>query len=513
MARTSLLLGLILSVALAGAVPAPAFSQAVPPSQPAAQEPTLEAEVRPEVLRGLPVVVPITVGNPGPAPLSFPDIQSRPWLVHFQLKDGKGRSQTRHTTAPASDPGTRWTLAPGARRRVWVEIPSGAALEGDRYELGIQVLDGEKAWTVAPTTIQVRPIALAAADLAEDDLAVSAMGWMSPWVQKTATGADLYLRHGSPEDPSSRPDHWWLASLPAPITPALTACRPQDAWSRAIVWQDGENALWYARLQAQGLRSPPRRVGLPWPSWRLLDRGVTDASGVIHVPVWIDAPRAPAGEVRVVTVDERGSATYRAVVRMERPPVAFASTADAGGQLRMAVLYDGKIDVYTVRQGQAAELPASGRKVFRPGPVPAGQAAPDPYVGLRLDTLVPTGTGTEATPGGLAVFAWATSRTETEQRVWGTWFSLEGRRLLDAEGVAVPLDGVVRQVLPGSGGPLVAVVESRSQVQAWSARWDEPVTLSDLESGDRVRLQPDGHLYVVRSRPAAGITVRRVEGR
>lgn len=510
---------------LAAPCPSPATEDApttgaVPPGVPAAA-PAAQAEIRTDLrsdyLAGYPLNVGFEVHNPGVSPLVFPDLQARPHLVRFELKDSAGRTETRYTTPPTTDPASTWTIAPRTARHVLLEIPSGAALSADHYDLTIHVQVDGRTITLPRQSIHRRPTALAGASLYDDGLPFRDEGWMLPWLQKTTTGVDLYLEHARTDDPTLRPDQWWLASLPAGVLPALSASQPQAAWNRHLTWTDASHSLWYTRLQAQDLRYAPRKVGLPWPSWHLLARGATDGEGWLHVPVWIDQPSGKGGEVRLVTLDERGQARFRQVVTL--PSLTDAAIAvDTAGQIRLGLLYDGRIDLYTVRAATPAELPAGGRRIFRPAApkAPTDPVAP-PFTGLALDYLAP---GTDG-PGGLALFAWSAvvvapppagdASVPAVQRISGSWFSLEGREIKAVEGVEAPSDARVRKVLPGDGGPLVVLLETaRGKGEIRCASWDGPVPVADLGASDTLFRTAAGQIYLLQPRETAGIGIRRV---
>lgn len=100
----------------------------------------LSADLREDYVAGFPLLVTITVRNDTAAPLSFPDLAARPWLVRFFVKNEK-YTWERYTTPPAADPGTAWTIAPRAQRQVTLEIPSTANLDPGAWQLGLVVKD------------------------------------------------------------------------------------------------------------------------------------------------------------------------------------------------------------------------------------------------------------------------------------------------------------------------------------------------------------------------------------
>jgi len=536
------LLVLLAGLAVAAPTPeaAPAEATVASPRLSARTAAGLEiaADVHPWQLHGHPILVSVAVRNPTPTALTFPDLASRPHLVRFEVASGGGRPQVRYTTPPAQDADLRWTVNPRGERRVLLEIPSSEVIKPDAIDLRIRVQDGKETVTLGPVSLALAWPYPAGAHLVPDLEVFTSVGFMSAWVQRAASGADLYLDVRPTLATGRDGDQWLLAHLDAPVEPLLSASRPAEAWDRHVYWRSGTRSLWYVRLQATEARHAPRRTDLPWPTWDLLARGVSDPQGGLHVPIWIQAPSGRGGEVRVVSIDPQGTPYFRVVVKMDERPQAW-STVDAGGQVRLLLLQGGNLDLYTLSTTAGATMPASGIRLLPPrvrkapeakasedeaasatataAPAEAAPAAAPAPPAPAARPLPPTSGAafgilpdTPEHPGGLAIFAWA----ETGARLLsGAWLSLQGGEIARVEGVQIPAGSQVRTVIPAGYQPFwVAIADAAGRVSVLGADLDAPLTLGVVPPDDVIRPDGQGNLVRVSIRAHSGITATRVTG-
>ncbi|MFH1463697.1 MAG: hypothetical protein ABIO70_04850 [Pseudomonadota bacterium] len=502
----------------------------------------VSADLRADYLAGRPLLVTVRVTNPSEEALSFPNLEQRPHLVRFELISDSGKRQTRYTTPPAEDEDDRWTVAPSAARQTTLEIPSGGALAPGGYTLTVHVQDGEQSLPLGPqqvTLVSPHPVAVDVGDEAEGFFS---LGWMIPWVQAGAQGADLYLDVRAAAQPAHPGYSWYLAHLAQPVSPWLSASRPSDGASRYLYWQDGRS-LTFARLEDRRIRRQPRQLGLPYPRWEPLARGGTDAQAGLCVPLWVPAPSGDAGDVRLACVDNRGAPAFRPVVKLPERPQA-ATWVDAAGQLRLLLLHEGKLDLYTLTQGLEAGLPPGGRRLL-PQIVRAAESdrgvageAAAPTVGqasagaggglvsdlggfieARLAHFEPPVLGgarfaalpdRPEQPGGTMVFAWSAAEGEPAV-VSGLWMSLEGRIVAQVWGVALPPGHRIAQVQPRGYDPLVLLsVDQHGVGWASAADWEAPIELGSLSADAALRVDAQGALWLVRGEDGKGIVAKKL---
>jgi len=281
--------------------------------------------------------------------------------VRFALQLPGGHSQVRFSTPPADDPDLRWLLPVDGRRELTVEIPSRQVLPVGVYQVEIEV----DQVGLAPHSFRVAEAEPVAAAGVYDSPTAVKVGQQAVWVHRAAQGFQLYLHLADAADPTRALGSHHLADLAGPVQPYLALSLPNRAWSRHVYWLDGERALTAVQLAGPGRPAHQRTTDLPWPRVRLLGVGITDSSGVLHVPVWIPAPAGPGGEVRVVSWGERRAPSSRAVVRLDSPPGRVSTGIDGSSDLRLVLHHDGVVDLYTV--DTRSELPARGRRVIDPG--------------------------------------------------------------------------------------------------------------------------------------------------
>jgi hypothetical protein len=491
----------------------------------------LSADLQPSYLAGHELVVTLRVENPQSTSLEFPRLDVRPYLVTFDLEGPDGRKQHRSNTPPEEEDEDLWVLPPRASRQVSLQLPSAATLRPGRYQLGFTVDAESEELVLEPRPILLDPPAPVLADFVSEPELSHRAGWQTPWVHQGAQGTALYLHSAPASHPGARGYHWHLASLDEPAQPWLSTGRVTEAWSRYLYWLGGERSLFYARLGDRGLRGEPREIALPWPRWELLARGGSDAGGGLHLPVWVPAPSGEAGEVRVVSIQPHEQPRFRRVVAMDAKPEA-STLVDAAGHLRLLLLHDGKLDLYTVGPNADEALPIAGRRLLpRPlragepqllAPAPASSAAgsglvagrirgfvsqrlaalePPPLMGVRFGRLPEE----EDEAGGVAVFGWLADPAAERAVVHGVWMSTAGRVIATVPGALLPPGHRIAQVLPRGYEPMVLVsLDRRGEGWAHCAAWDAPVSLGRFEGG-ALREDAEGRLWLSRLVAGQGV--------
>ncbi len=519
---------------------------------------TISADLRSSYLQGHKLLVRVTVRNLLQKAASFPNLEERPHLVHFELESDSGKTQSRYSTPPQQDSDELWMLPPNAQRHVVLELPSSAALGAGGYRLGLTIQQDDQLIKLGPIDVQLELANPVGADVLQEGGGFQSLGWMTPWVHQGEAGSDLYLYTNTAEVPAVRGLNWHLLHHDAALDPWLSASRPSEGSTRYLYWRDGGKQLGFARLQEQELRRAPRHVGLPYPEWDLLARGGTDTGGGLHIPIWIPAPSGSNGEVRVVSIDPRGKPFLRKVVALPMRPSA-ASWVDAAGQLRLLLLHEGKLDLYTLGTAAGLTLPAAGERLLPQVITAEGQAAlaqdlPPPELedgaepaedtppvespegageGIfsgALDRLVeeslaawqpPELVGATFAPlpdqveqrGGMAVFAWATDAQGEQARLTGFWLSMDGRVIATVPGVPWPSGHRLAQVLPDGYEPLLLLTLDRKG-HGWlhSAAWKEALQLGPVGPEDRLRLDAQGNPHLVQLRHGTGVAPRPLQG-
>ena len=466
---TSLAL-LLCAARLAAADPAPDTKEAIAAADapPAEGDLRYEATLRTEYLAGRPVLVPIRVWNAGSVARSAPDIERRPWLVSFTFDQGKGELERRRTTPPASDAGREVQLAPRSQRRTLLEIPASSALKPAEYSLQVTLDPDTIPKPLATDTIRLAQPNPGSADMALGTSAASRSSRTTVWLHKATEGFDLYL---SPMlEARGRVPARWVAHLDSAVTPMLTESSGGAEGARHVVWARGSRGFQWLPLEGPGSTPQPRLVETPWPEIELVGRPATDASGNLHVPIWIPAPKGSGGEVRVVTVLDRGAVSYRRAATFKARPLSIATTVDDAGAVQLLVGTSDAVDLYTVRPtGSAhADLPVPGRRIAR--------AAPGvPYIDVRFGLRASAG----EQKGGLSVVA--TSRVA--EGVQSTWLGLQGTELERQPVTTMPDGASLAAVLPGSTGTIGYMFKTGAR----SARFVEgerAATLDDSLHGD-----------------------------
>jgi len=411
---------LLLAALAFAAVPTPVHAGDAVGASPVNPALHVAADLRTDYLTGVSWLVTLTVRNDGDQPASFPDLGARPHLVHFVLDGAKGRTE-RFSTPPAQDPGTTWTLPAHSERRVILEVPSSAAFAPGAWKLTVRIADPAGPFELPTQALTASvPHPVGGQPVWEPTVAANT-GMMMPWVQQAAQGYDLYLAWSQPKRPEVVVAEYRLAHLDKPVQPVLALSRPSDAQSRYIYWLEDGHTLTAVRLDGQALRGAPKKIGLPYPSVELLDRGVSDSHGGLLVPVWIPGPKGTSGEVRVICISERGELRFRSVGSFPARPRVASSAATSASNLLLGLGDDAGVTLYEVDPTAAPELPARGMRVWK---TDGGWSV----AGITFDVLQDQGDH----PGGLSMLT-VLRRAEGDGYTARTlWSDISGKVFVDA---------------------------------------------------------------------------------
>jgi hypothetical protein len=402
----------------------------------------VRADLREEYLTGFPVLVSITVSNPGTTPVTFPDLSARPWLVRFKL-DAAGRKTERYTTPPERDDGRTWTIPARGQRRVLLEMPSSSAFPAGEGTLSVTIAD-----PAGPVVLGPRAVRLAAANpvggtVVNEPTISSAVGAVLPWLHKASGGYDLYLVHFDRKSPSKAVGQYHLARLAAQVEPILSRSRPTDALSRYIYWKSGPGTLAYGRLEQTTLAAAPRTVAVPFASAEPIGRGGTDKDGGLVIPLWIPAPKGTAGSVQALCIDERGGTVLRKVADLGAKPALVVTAVDAGSNLLIALGHAAALDLYTVDTALPPELPARGQRVVK---LESGARV----AAAAFDTIPDQPTR----PGGLTLVSVVTRTGADGKAVARTrWSDLGGTTVVEGPEAPWLAPGTVSALLTSGLGP------------------------------------------------------------
>lgn len=395
----------------------------------------LEVDLRREYIAGQKVLVQLELRNTGSSPVAVPDLSARPWLVSFRLVSPSGQRQERRTKPPASDTGKTVQIAPRGTRLTLLEIPSGAALAAGEYQLGLAVDLGGEVLEVAEQPVRIVPASPVRGQLDAGASETVRDVAQALWQHQGTEGVQVYLH----EAPASAPDttlaNWYLTSLPAAAELHLAAARPSQAWDRHLVWAESERRYAFARLGAQELRGEISAVDAPWPASRILGRPATSASGDLHVPVWIPAPKGTRGELRILSIGSRGTPAFQRAALLSAPPVSVETTVSDDGTAHFLVVTASEADLYSVSAApaeQGASLPVPARRVLN---VAEGQQ----LLGAAFSVLPES----EGYAGGLAVLA----LVSTPEGPTPTWLSTRGTVIRKLAPLP-PLQGELLEVFP-----------------------------------------------------------------
>lgn len=451
MVISTLLLALLSNPLLAAEPASPPPAQAV-----SAAGLTVTADLRSEYLAGFPMLVSVTVTNPGTAPATFPDLRSRPHLVHFVVSGPKGTSE-RFTTPPAKDPGTTWSVPAGSSQRVLLEVPSSAAFGPGAYTLKVKVGDPAGMIDLPAHNLSIRaPVPVAGTPVWEPTIATN-VGAMFPWLHQAADGFDLYLMQFDPRAPTRVVAQYALTHLAAKVEPILARARQSEAQARHVYWLSNGNQLSVGRIDVSRLDGAPRTYSLPYPKVELLDRGATDAKGGLTVPIWIPNPTGTGGKVRAWTISSRGEQGVRDVGTYPTRPAVVATAVDAGASLVLALGHEAGVDLFRVNPDAAAEMPALGKRIWKSE---LGWTVRR----LAFDVL-PDAAGK---PGGLSLLTLLTRTNGTAATHRSLWTDLSGTVLADGGELPWVFQGDVVDLLPAAYGPFV-VLTHNGATWTWGA--------------------------------------------
>jgi hypothetical protein len=355
----------LVAVALAAAPPAPGSGPGTAvATQPEPAAPfALGTDLRDEYLAGQAIVVRLSVENIGKEPRPFADLAQRPHLVRFDLVSPAGKKTARFSTPPEVDSAAAWTLAPGSKREVMVEIPGAAALEPGAWQLSVTVRDGSGVLSAGPRAIRISaPKPVAAHGPWRAGLATKG-GLQTAWVHAGAQGHQLYLHVADAEDPRRTTATQYLAQVDGPVHPVFAWAPAAQVWARHVYWAAGPNVVRRVQLDGPGRVGPMQQFDAPWPRIELVGTGVTDDDGGLHVPIWVPAPKGDGGEIRVASVRDGSLPAFRRVVPLPKRPDHVTTAIDGGANLRLVLLHAGKVDLYTLDTAPNVDLPARGLRI------------------------------------------------------------------------------------------------------------------------------------------------------
>ncbi len=357
-----LLLTAALSLMLPVLTPAAARADDAPVA--AASTPEVTAGLRGEYIVGDAILVPITLRNGSAQALAVPDLRARPWLVTFELELPGGKPQRRRTTPPETDDGGTVLLRPGGERTTLLEVPSGGALAAGAYKMGITVDLG----TAEPAGVPLQGMRLVPPRPVDGDVSRASAGrgrLDAVWLHEAGDGFDLFLHEADPRTPGRTVGDWHLAHFAERVAPRLSVSRGQDAANRFVVWSAGDRQVGFLQLQGVQVRGALRTVTTPWPEAETIGSPAVDGTGRLHVPLWVPSPDGKRGELRVMSVPDRGAPAFRKLRDLAARPDAVDVTVDDAGAVHLLVPMPEAVDVYTIRgepPGEA-DLPVPGRRL------------------------------------------------------------------------------------------------------------------------------------------------------
>ncbi len=392
-----------------------------------------EAFLRSEYLTGQPIVVPVRIWNPGATTLTAPDIERRPWLIGFTFKLSEGELERRRTTPPETDPGQTLRLAPRSQRRTLLQLPLGDTLKVGEYDLQVQIEYEANIRAIATRTVQVAQPHPVEADLLRGVSAARRSTDHTVWLHKATDGFDLYL------SPASGIQHGrtrWLGRLPDQIRPTLTESSSAEGGTRHVVWQAGDRGIGWLPVETLGVESTIQSLETPWPTIEPVGQPATDGAGNLHVPIWIPGPKGKNGEIRVLTVMDRGAVSYRRAAAFKIRPVSVSTTVDDAGSVQLLVATEQAIDLYSIRTtaDTHTDLPIPGRRVLR--------AEEGSQIAQAQFGLLPS---SNTTAGGLSIL----STAQVGAVLRSQWTSLRGATIHSVPDTPLPENGLLKDVLPG----------------------------------------------------------------
>ena|GEM_PF-5492465 len=482
-------------LALLTFVAAPSFSEPAMATTTSLHGPTesglqVTAELSPELLAGHKISIAFFVRNVTQKSLSFPDLSARPHLVRFLLTDANGKRQERFNTPPTQETTDRWTIPPRSQRKVQLLLPSGGALNAGDYELTIELEDDIGSTTVLGPS----PLKLKLPEPLLVDGPVHAADLGSPrgsliWLQNASDGADIYLQTGLRAGRAQANRNWHLLHLDERQDVRLTQARTADAKTRHLYWQSGKDLV-YAKLQGRELEEQKtRRIGIPYPEWKIVGRGVTSGSGRLLIPIWIAAPKGRMGEIRVVVVDDRKGARFHRFVDKHREPIFSHTGVDASGAMRMLVVTDGGLNQWILRAEELPEIPGSGSRIVK---------AASGVKGAVYESLPDL----DADKKGKGIFTWSLKQGIVE----GRWLTLGGTVVHKLPTRPLPAGWTLESAFPHADTLRFTAKDPEGNLHLISEK--APRTIPALRSGESIRLTASGDAYLIQTQKKQGVVIR-----
>lgn len=413
-----------------------------------------EATLRPEYLQGDPILVPVRITNAGDQPFQAPDLERRPWLVAFTFDQGNGELERRRTTPPAADPGRTVRLSPRSQRHTLLEVPASGNLGVAEYRLQVTLDPDTVPRVLATDAIRVANPRPVEGDLGVGVSAASREVLATTWLHEASEGFDLYLSSASYGAPGKQGTALWLAHLDKKVRPILSESSSGPAGSRHVVWADGKQGVGWLAVEGSGVESEVHTVETPWPVIELVARPATDQAGILHVPIWVPAPKGGAGELRVLSVGKRGAVSFRRAALFSKRPKSIAATVDDGGAVNLLVTTETSVDLFSLRSlAGSSDLPLPGRRLHD---APAGQELVDARFGLL--------SASEGHNGGLATLV----TTRTAAGMESQWVGLRGTSIRTLPPVALPAGSKLAEILPGDVDSVGYLIKTGSRTAIYT---------------------------------------------
>jgi hypothetical protein len=282
-------------------------------------------------------LVTLTIHNPGTTAIHVPDLAQRPWMVRFTLSHPDGRTEHRSNTPPSTDPGQRVTLAPGGTRQTVLELPSGERLPAGHHRLSVALHDGESPVDLPQRSLHIRPARPVGGMLDGDPVGGTRRSLDSVWLHQAGRGVELYLHRADPRDPTQGMGSFHLIHQARAESPRLAVTSATRSQARHIIWTTRPGTLKIAQLAGHSLATRIENVALPWPGSVRLGSPAMDVAGRLHQLLWVPAPRSAGGDVRLITLGERGALRHRKGIRLATKPTHVDAQVDPSGRVRFLV--------------------------------------------------------------------------------------------------------------------------------------------------------------------------------
>jgi hypothetical protein len=400
-------------------------------------------ELRDEYIHDEPMLIPISLVNPGSERIEIPDLATRPWLVEFHLVLPTGNDQVRKNATPDEDPGTRLSVTPRGQRMVLLEVPASSSLKAGEYSMEVWIRLPGETLVLPKVKLSILPAQPLAVDLSPQQHPASQTEPLpSLWLHKGLNGNDLYLHQSNGKYPTRMISDIFLFSSASVIEPTLSASRARETSSGHVVWQDGPRAVQILRLERSSTPGAPTKLELPWPRIQLVARGITSSKGELHLPMWVPAPRGAGGTMQIVRINERGEPVFERLGHFEEQPELSLSMIDDAGRPHLLLVHSGNLDRYSPR----LENP-SGQKLPVPGTRLMRSRVDHTVIDLQVVALPDSSNRT----GALALLLTSLH----EQQLHHRWISLTGS-LLQEQSTPIGEQQVLAVVANGWGPPGLA---------------------------------------------------------